>query len=196
MFHDESRKPSYLGVKRSKVRVTSHKTLLEWVFALLWVLAFFYFCSVLSKTMWCLLTSTLHPQSRRKHKAFDRVNHIKLFKTLIDRGLPSCIIIMLINWYGKLFCTVRWKNSSSCLFSVRSEIRQGGILSHFFSTSIWIPLFQHFDHQILDVIYRLLCWLHCLCWWFNTIIWFTYTTSNDAWVVWKWSTEHGFNFQL
>ena len=35
MFHDESRKPSYLGVKRSKVRVTSHKTLLEWVFALL-----------------------------------------------------------------------------------------------------------------------------------------------------------------
>jgi len=27
------------------------------------------------------------------------------------------------------FCTVRWKNSSSCIFSVRSGIRQGGILS-------------------------------------------------------------------
>ena len=22
---------------------------------------------------------------------------------------------------------------------------------------------------------RLLCWLHCVCWWFDIIIWFTYT---------------------
>ena len=75
--------------------------------------------------------STVYMVSLDASKAFDHVNHVKLFKTLIDRVLPSCIIIMLINWYGKLFCTVSWKNSSSCLFSTRSGIRQGGILSPF-----------------------------------------------------------------
>jgi len=39
MFHDESWKPVYFGVKRSKDKVISHKTVPEWVFALLWVLA-------------------------------------------------------------------------------------------------------------------------------------------------------------
>ena len=36
MFHDESWKRIYFGVKRSKVKVSSHKTLPAWVFALLW----------------------------------------------------------------------------------------------------------------------------------------------------------------
>jgi len=35
MFHDESWKRIYFGVKRSKVTVASHKTLPAWVFALL-----------------------------------------------------------------------------------------------------------------------------------------------------------------
>jgi len=39
MFHDESWKPIYFGVKRSKVKVMRQKTLQAWVFTLLWVLA-------------------------------------------------------------------------------------------------------------------------------------------------------------
>ena len=39
MFHHESWEPIYLGVKRSTVKVTSHKTLPACVFALLWVRA-------------------------------------------------------------------------------------------------------------------------------------------------------------
>ena len=35
MFQDESWKTVHFGVKRSKVKVTSHKTLPTWVFALL-----------------------------------------------------------------------------------------------------------------------------------------------------------------
>ena len=75
--------------------------------------------------------STVYMASLDASKAFDRVNHIKLFKMLIDRGLPSHVIKVLIDWYGKIFCAVRWKNSLSCLFSVKSGIRQGGILSPF-----------------------------------------------------------------
>jgi len=73
--------------------------------------------------------STVYMASLDASKAFDRVNHIKLFNRLIDRGLPSHVIKILINWYGKIFCTVKWKNNLSCLFSVKSGIRQGGILS-------------------------------------------------------------------
>jgi len=60
-------------------------------------------------------------------KAFSLVNHIKLFKRLIDKGLSSHVIKILINWYGKIFCTAKWKNNLSCLFSVKSGITQGGI---------------------------------------------------------------------
>jgi len=35
MFHDESWKPIYSGVRRSKIKVMSTRTLMAWVFALL-----------------------------------------------------------------------------------------------------------------------------------------------------------------
>jgi len=32
-------------------------------------------------------------------KAFNRVNHVKLFNKVIDRGLPGNIVKILIDWY-------------------------------------------------------------------------------------------------
>ena len=58
-------------------------------------------------------------------KAFDRVNHVKLFKKLLDRGIPGKLITLLIDWYGKTFMEVKWNNCLSC----RMIVRQGGILS-------------------------------------------------------------------
>jgi len=41
-------------------------------------------------------------------QAFDCEIHIKSFKRLIDKGLPSLHVIkILINWCGKIFCTVK-----------------------------------------------------------------------------------------
>jgi len=38
-------------------------------------------------------------------KAFDRINHEKLFVKLSERGAPQCFISVLLNWYNKLtFC--------------------------------------------------------------------------------------------
>src|SRR5207245_1382683 len=62
-------------------------------------------------------------------KAFDRVNHYKLFSTLMKRGLPSMFINIIINWYTKLYAVVRWKDQFSSMFKVFSGVRQGGILS-------------------------------------------------------------------
>jgi len=62
-------------------------------------------------------------------KAFDGVNHIKLFDKLIARGFPSMLANLLLDWYGKTFSIVKWAGSYSRCTSVRSGIRQGGILS-------------------------------------------------------------------
>ena len=50
---------------------------------------------------------------------------------LSERGLPGRIIRVLIDWYGKLFCMVKWNGSFSSWFCVKSGVRQGGILSPF-----------------------------------------------------------------
>jgi len=62
-------------------------------------------------------------------KAFDRINHDVLFQKLILRGVPRCFIGVLVNWYSKLWFSVRWNGTLSPLFKVNCGIRQGGILS-------------------------------------------------------------------
>ena len=62
-------------------------------------------------------------------KAFDKVNHYRMYAILLRRGLPSVFVNILINWYGKLRVQVRWRDKMSVLFRVKSGVRQGGILS-------------------------------------------------------------------
>ena len=62
-------------------------------------------------------------------KAFDKINHYKLFSTLYNYGLPDIIINTIVNWYTKLFVRVKWGNSLSSPFNVKSGVRQGGVLS-------------------------------------------------------------------
>ena len=66
--------------------------------------------------------STVYMASLDASKAFGRVNHIKLFEKLIARGLPSYTIEILIDWYGKIFSVVRWKNCFPLMFSVRNGV--------------------------------------------------------------------------
>jgi len=74
-------------------------------------------------------------------KAFDRVNHHKLFTILIKKGIPSCFVNILVNWYSRLNAKVKWQDSFSNTFSVCSGVRQGGILSG--------PLFNIYIDNIL-----------------------------------------------
>ena len=62
-------------------------------------------------------------------KAFDSVNHFKLFSTLLDAGVPIPVIDVMCNWYSKLFAAVRWNSCLSLPFSVGSGVRQGSTLS-------------------------------------------------------------------
>jgi len=62
-------------------------------------------------------------------KAFDRVNHFKLYTSLIKRNAPTAILNVVINWYSKMNVIVRWNNSLSAMLRVISGVRQGGVLS-------------------------------------------------------------------
>lgn len=59
-------------------------------------------------------------------KAFDKVNHYKLFTALLKKRTPIWVILVLENWYSKLTSRVRWNNVYSDAFSVKSGVRQGG----------------------------------------------------------------------
>ena len=62
-------------------------------------------------------------------KAFDKVNHSKLFGKLIDRGCPAFIVRILYHWYGTQQFTIRWCQGFSSYFTLSNGVKQGGILS-------------------------------------------------------------------
>lgn len=70
-------------------------------------------------------------------KAFDRVNHRKLFLKLCEYGVPHFIIRILAYWYAQQTMQVKWGNNVSSPFRVLNGVRQGGIYPPFSLTCIW-----------------------------------------------------------
>ena len=64
-------------------------------------------------------------------KAFDRVNHKKLFHMLLERNVPSHVVKMLAYWYKNQNICVKWGKVTSSTFKVSNGVRQGGVLSPF-----------------------------------------------------------------
>ena len=62
-------------------------------------------------------------------KAFDKINHFKLFRNLLDRKTPIVIVRILLFWYSKQCVCVKWGTCISDYFSISNGVRQGGILS-------------------------------------------------------------------
>ena len=62
-------------------------------------------------------------------KAFDPIRFDKLFKLLIDRNIPNCVIRLLIDMYTRQKVRTVWASAYSDTFSVANGVRQGGVLS-------------------------------------------------------------------
>ena len=62
-------------------------------------------------------------------KAFDKVNHYKLFVSLLKAGVHLCIVAILADWYCKMFVMVKWNGCLSDWFPARSGVWQGSMLS-------------------------------------------------------------------
>ena len=65
-------------------------------------------------------------------KAFDTVEHSKLFQKLLDAEVPKIIIRLLIVIYRQQTANVRWKNQVSERFEIRNGVRQGAVISPLF----------------------------------------------------------------
>ena len=64
-------------------------------------------------------------------KAFDRINHKKLFLKLTENGVPGFLTRILVYWYSHQTMRVRWGNVTSAPIFVTNGVRQSGILSPF-----------------------------------------------------------------
>ena len=62
-------------------------------------------------------------------KAFDRVRYCKLFHLLVDRGLPACVIRVLICLYTGQMVRIAWNGVQSQYFTVANGVEQGKVLS-------------------------------------------------------------------
>jgi len=62
-------------------------------------------------------------------KAFDSVNHFKLYSSLLRVGTPVMVIDVLCDWYSKLSYAVKWNGAISQQVAVGSGMRQGSCLS-------------------------------------------------------------------
>jgi len=62
-------------------------------------------------------------------KAFDKIDHNILFSKLLQRGVPPCFVLTLLNWYSKSYSKIQWGDILSSQFQMTSGVRQGGVLS-------------------------------------------------------------------
>ena len=76
--------------------------------------------------------SNVHMLLLDASKAFDRVNYIKLFNKLIEKGMCPLIVRLLLNMYINQKLQVKWNSCISTKFNVTNGVRQGGILSPMF----------------------------------------------------------------
>ena len=61
-------------------------------------------------------------------KAFDRVNHLELFKTLRAKGVCPTLLKLLFNMYSKQNMSVRWDNEVYKRCKARNGVKQGGVI--------------------------------------------------------------------
>lgn len=73
-------------------------------------------------------------------KAFDWVNHQRLFHKLYNRGVLTYLVRILAYWYGHQLLCVKWGNTVSDGFKVVNGVRQGSILSPYFFNIYMVKL--------------------------------------------------------
>ena len=73
--------------------------------------------------------SNVHVVLLDASKAFDRVNYIKLFEKLLNKGMCPLTVRLILNMYTKQKLQVKWNDHLTQKFEVTNGVRQGGVLS-------------------------------------------------------------------
>ena len=62
-------------------------------------------------------------------KAFDKVNHSKLFNILIDKNICPLVLRIIKNMYCYANSRIKWNDVTSDVFYIGNGVKQGGVLS-------------------------------------------------------------------
>jgi hypothetical protein len=90
-------------------------------------------------------------------KAFDRMNHKGLFVKLMERNVPSCLLVLIENWFSKCYTCVKWCSVMSSYYKLQIGIRQGGILSPKFFALYIDGVVKRINEQKIGCYMRYLC---------------------------------------
>ena len=82
-----------------------------------------------NNSIWFLNGCKVYSAFLDASKAADKVLHNGLYKKLLDRKAPLCFVLLLMNWYSKVHCAVRWNGFMGEWFPILCGVRQGGVLS-------------------------------------------------------------------
>ena len=97
-------------------------------------------------------------------KAFDRVDHFKLYNSMLSTGIQVYVVNVICNWYNIPLVSVRWNDGLSTSFTVGSGVRQSSALSSaIFNVfmNLFISNFKTLGHGCC--INKLLSWLLPIC---------------------------------
>ena len=64
-----------------------------------------------------------------RSKAFDLVEWVDLFNTLIEKGVEPIFLKIMLHIYKNQSCDVKWNGKYSAIFSVSNGLRQGAVSS-------------------------------------------------------------------
>ena len=90
--------------------------------------------------------STINICSLDVAKAFDRINHYRLYIKFMERRLPLNIIMLLFNLYKMSSGVVSWNSRLSKPYQIYAGVRQGGSLSP--------VIFSVYVDSVIDVLLK------------------------------------------
>ena len=65
-------------------------------------------------------------------KAFDRVHHGTLFRLLLKKDVPRCVLRLVFDSYIRQKACSTWNKQMSEYFTMENGLKQGGIISPIF----------------------------------------------------------------
>ena len=76
-------------------------------------------------------------------KAFDRVHYGTLFRLLLKKEIPKCIIRLILDSYTRQTSCALWNNVKSRYFTMANGVKQGGVISPIFFSLYIDPLLEY-----------------------------------------------------
>ena len=85
--------------------------------------------------------SNVHACLLDASKAFDRLNHGKLFQLLLNRNLQAVVVRFHLDSYTRQIAYTQWNSIKSNAIPMLNGVKQGGVLSLYCFVYIWMSFF-------------------------------------------------------